>query len=106
MTISSRASAPDAPVRALLDGEDFASVEVRGTAGVVPDEERRLPHELSHERLGVDPPAERDDEARVIIRVVPRRPWASRRERTPGTRGPAAKVRPPARPTKMKDTGM
>ncbi|MFE9625965.1 PPOX class F420-dependent oxidoreductase [Streptomyces sp. NPDC006527] len=131
MTISSQTSVVfDAPVRALLDGKNFASVatvgpdgapqnsvvwmkregdtvlfsstdgrqkvrnlrrdprisltvfdlanpytsvEIRGTAEILPDEDKRLPHELSHKYLGIDPPAERDDEVRVIIRVVPRK---------------------------------
>lgn len=51
----------------------YTSVEIRGTAEVVPDEGKRLPHELSHKYLGIDPPAEKEDEARVIIRVVPRK---------------------------------
>ena len=44
-----------------------------GSAEIVPDEAKRLPHELSHKYLGIDPPAEKDDETRLIIRIVPRR---------------------------------
>ncbi|MFE9437620.1 PPOX class F420-dependent oxidoreductase [Streptomyces sp. NPDC006602] len=51
----------------------YTSVEIRGTAEILPDEDKRLPHDLSHKYLGTDPPAERDDEVRVIIRVVPRK---------------------------------
>jgi len=51
----------------------YTSVEIRGTAEVLPDEGKRLPYELSHKYLGVDPPSERDDEVRVIVRVVPER---------------------------------
>nr|WSY55735.1 PPOX class F420-dependent oxidoreductase [Streptomyces sp. NBC_00886] len=51
----------------------YHSVEIRGTAEILPDEDKRLPHELSHKYLGVDPPAERDDQRRVIIRVVPQK---------------------------------
>ncbi|MEV6169988.1 PPOX class F420-dependent oxidoreductase [Streptomyces sp. NPDC051954] len=51
----------------------YTSVEIRGTAEILPDEDKRLPHELSHKYLGIDPPAEKDDEVRVIIRVVPRK---------------------------------
>ncbi|MET8245389.1 hypothetical protein ABZV31_13855 [Streptomyces sp. NPDC005202] len=47
------------------------SVEIRGTAEILPDEGKRLPYELSHKYLGIDPPAEVDDEVRAIIRVVP-----------------------------------
>ncbi|MEU1039292.1 PPOX class F420-dependent oxidoreductase [Streptomyces sp. NPDC005907] len=49
----------------------YTSVEIRGTAEILPDERKRLPHELSHKYLGIDPPGEKDDEVRVIIRVVP-----------------------------------
>ncbi|MGF0172361.1 PPOX class F420-dependent oxidoreductase [Streptomyces sp. Marseille-Q5077] len=51
----------------------YSSVEIRGIAEIVPDEAKRLPFELSHKYLGIDPPAEKDDEVRVIIRVVPRK---------------------------------
>ena len=51
----------------------YTSVEIRGTAEILPDPDKRLPHELSHKYLGVDPPAEKDDEVRVIVRVVPRK---------------------------------
>ncbi|MFH8770682.1 PPOX class F420-dependent oxidoreductase [Streptomyces sp. NPDC017958] len=50
----------------------YHSAEIRGVAEILPDEDRRLPHELSHKYLGIDPPAEKDDEVPVIIRVVPR----------------------------------
>jgi PPOX class probable F420-dependent enzyme len=49
------------------------SVEIRGTAEILPDEDKRLPYELSHKYLGIDPPGEKDDEVRLIIRVVPRK---------------------------------
>ncbi|MFD8812959.1 PPOX class F420-dependent oxidoreductase [Streptomyces sp. NPDC059627] len=51
----------------------YHSAEIRGTAEILPDEGKRLPYELSHKYLGIDPPAEKDDETRLIIRVVPRR---------------------------------
>lgn len=51
----------------------YNSVEIRGTAEILPDEAKRLPSELSHKYLGIDPPAEKDYETRVIIRVVPRK---------------------------------
>jgi PPOX class probable F420-dependent enzyme len=53
--------------------DPYTSVEIRGTAEILPDEDKRLPYELSHKYLGVDPPAERDDQARVIVRVVPQK---------------------------------
>ncbi|MEU3735642.1 MULTISPECIES: PPOX class F420-dependent oxidoreductase [unclassified Streptomyces] len=49
----------------------YVSTEIRGVAEVLPDPEKRLPHELSHKYLGIDPPGEKDEEARVIIRVTP-----------------------------------
>jgi len=51
----------------------YASVEIRGTAEILPDPDKRLPHELSHKYLGIDPPGERDDQVRVIVRVVPQK---------------------------------
>jgi PPOX class probable F420-dependent enzyme len=51
----------------------YASVEIRGTAEILPDPDKRLPYELSHKYLGIDPPGERDDQVRVIIRVVPQK---------------------------------
>ncbi|MEU4873517.1 PPOX class F420-dependent oxidoreductase [Streptomyces sp. NPDC021608] len=51
----------------------YTSVEIRGVAEILPDPGKRLPHELSHKYLGIDPPAEKDDEVRVIIRVVPQK---------------------------------
>ncbi|MET7475759.1 PPOX class F420-dependent oxidoreductase [Streptomyces sp. NPDC005648] len=53
--------------------DPYTSVEIRGTAEILPDEAKRLPYELSHKYLGIDPPAEKDDEVRVIVRVVPRK---------------------------------
>ncbi|MEV1064485.1 PPOX class F420-dependent oxidoreductase [Streptomyces sp. NPDC050263] len=51
----------------------YTSVEIRGLAEILPDPDKRLPHELSHKYLGIDPPAEKDDEVRLIIRVVPQK---------------------------------
>jgi PPOX class probable F420-dependent enzyme len=51
----------------------YTAVEIRGTAEILPDEGKRLPHELSHKYLGIDPPAEKDDQVRVIVRVAPER---------------------------------
>ncbi|KUN39340.1 pyridoxamine 5'-phosphate oxidase [Streptomyces longwoodensis] len=49
----------------------YTSVEIRGTAEILPDPDKRLPHELSHKYLGIDPPAEKEDEVRVIVRITP-----------------------------------
>ncbi|MFI1720222.1 PPOX class F420-dependent oxidoreductase [Streptomyces sp. NPDC020489] len=51
----------------------YTSVEIRGTAEILPDPAKRLPRDLSQKYLGIDPPAEKEDEVRVIIRVVPRK---------------------------------
>ena len=44
----------------------YNSVEIRGTAELIPDDDKALPNTLSHKYLGVDPPAESDDEVRVL----------------------------------------
>ncbi|MEW1924237.1 PPOX class F420-dependent oxidoreductase [Streptomyces sp. NPDC088360] len=49
----------------------YTSTEIRGVAEILPDPEKRLPYELAHKYLGIDPPGEKDEEARVIIRVTP-----------------------------------
>jgi PPOX class probable F420-dependent enzyme len=49
----------------------YNSVEIRGTAELVQDPGKTLPKQLSHRYLGVDPPAESDDEVRLIVRVIP-----------------------------------
>ncbi|QTD97845.1 PPOX class F420-dependent oxidoreductase [Streptomyces cyanogenus] len=51
----------------------YHSAEIRGVAEILPDEGKRLPYELSHKYLGIDPPAENDDEVRVIVRIVPQK---------------------------------
>ncbi|MFF3963954.1 PPOX class F420-dependent oxidoreductase [Streptomyces griseorubiginosus] len=49
------------------------AVEIRGSAEIVPDEGKRLLRELWRKYLGVDLPIAKNDENRVIIRVVPRK---------------------------------
>jgi PPOX class probable F420-dependent enzyme len=49
------------------------AAEIRGSAEIVPDEGKRLLRELWRKYLGVDLPAAKNDEDRVIIRVVPRK---------------------------------
>lgn len=51
----------------------YDSVEVRGTAELSADEDRRLPYELSHKYLGMDPPKDEPGEDRLIVRVIPDR---------------------------------
>lgn len=51
--------------------DPYRSVEIRGTAELVPDDARALPYELSHRYLGTDPPQDDAGTARLIVRVVP-----------------------------------
>jgi PPOX class probable F420-dependent enzyme len=51
--------------------DPYTSTEIRGVAEILPDPHKRLPRELSHKYLGIDPPGEKDEETRVIIRVIP-----------------------------------
>lgn len=51
----------------------YNSVEIRGTAELVRDNDKVLPHKLSHKYLGEDPPQEPDDVIRLIVRVIPER---------------------------------
>jgi PPOX class probable F420-dependent enzyme len=54
-------------------GNPYDSAEIRGTAELSVDEDRRLPYELSHKYLGTDPPKDEPDEVRLIVRVIPER---------------------------------
>jgi PPOX class probable F420-dependent enzyme len=49
----------------------YSSAEIRGTAELLPDVGKRLPYELSQKYLGADPPAEKEDEVRLIVRITP-----------------------------------
>jgi hypothetical protein len=51
--------------------DPYDSVEIRGTAELIVDEGKKLPHELSHKYVGEDPPPAEPDEIRLIVRVVP-----------------------------------
>lgn len=58
----------------IFDRENpYLSVEIRGTAELVPDPDKGLPKELSHKYLGEDPPAEKPEERRLIVRITPDR---------------------------------
>jgi PPOX class probable F420-dependent enzyme len=48
----------------------YNSVEIRGTAELLDDPEKALPMTLSHRYLGIDPPAESDEQTRLIVRVT------------------------------------
>ena len=49
----------------------YQSVEIRGTAELIDDPDKTLPHRLSHKYLGQDPMPESAEIARVIVRVTP-----------------------------------
>ena len=51
----------------------YASVDIRGTAELIEDDENALPHALSHKYLGEDPRAEPAELRRLIVRVTPER---------------------------------
>jgi PPOX class probable F420-dependent enzyme len=51
----------------------YHSVELRGTAEVLPDPEKALPLALSHKYLGEAPPPEPSELVRVIVRITPER---------------------------------
>lgn len=51
----------------------YESVEIRGTAELSVDEDKRLPYELSYKYLGTDPPKAEPGEVRLIVRVIPDR---------------------------------
>jgi PPOX class probable F420-dependent enzyme len=51
----------------------YLSYEIRGTAELLPDDERTLPRALSQKYLGTDPPREEPGEVRLVIRVTPDR---------------------------------
>jgi PPOX class probable F420-dependent enzyme len=51
----------------------YDSVEIRGTAELILDEAKRLPHELSHKYLDEDPPPAAPAETRLIVRVTPQK---------------------------------
>jgi PPOX class probable F420-dependent enzyme len=58
----------------IIDHEDpYHTLEIRGTAELIPDPERRLSFELTHKYTDVDPPADAPGEERLIVRVVPER---------------------------------
>ena len=54
-------------------GDPYHTVEVRGTAELVPDPDRTLPRELSRKYLGGDPPRELAEVERVIVRITAKR---------------------------------
>jgi PPOX class probable F420-dependent enzyme len=50
----------------------YASVEIRGRAELIPDDEKWLPRALSHKYLGGDPPEQEPAEVRrLVVRVRP-----------------------------------
>jgi PPOX class probable F420-dependent enzyme len=56
----------------LFDAADpYFSVQIAGTAELVPDERKELPVRLSQKYLGTDPPGESADELRLVVRITP-----------------------------------
>lgn len=51
----------------------YHSVEIRGVAELIEDRAKALPRQLSHKYLGEDPPAEPEEELRLIVRVTAER---------------------------------
>ncbi|QCX73814.1 Pyridoxamine 5'-phosphate oxidase [Streptomyces sp. YIM 121038] len=49
----------------------YQSIDIRGTAELIEDPQKTLPHTLSHKYLGENPPPEPDDVLRLIVRVTP-----------------------------------
>jgi PPOX class probable F420-dependent enzyme len=49
----------------------YFSVQIVGTAELVPDERKELPVRLSQKYLGIDPPGENPDERRLAVRITP-----------------------------------
>ncbi|RKT06512.1 PPOX class probable F420-dependent enzyme [Streptomyces sp. 3211.6] len=48
----------------------YRSVEIRGTAELLPDPHKELPRELSRHYLGEDPPPEPAEVVRLIVRIT------------------------------------
>ncbi|MGW0228408.1 PPOX class F420-dependent oxidoreductase [Actinopolymorpha singaporensis] len=53
--------------------EPYTYTEIRGTAGIVPDPDSRLPHELLLKYLGRAPAEGASETGRIIVRVTPER---------------------------------
>ncbi|UIX31252.1 PPOX class F420-dependent oxidoreductase [Streptomyces sp. GQFP] len=51
----------------------YRTVDIRGTAELIEDPEKALPHELSQKYLGEDPPPEPEEVLRLIARVTPQK---------------------------------
>jgi PPOX class probable F420-dependent enzyme len=51
----------------------YVSVEIRGTAELIVDKDKRLPRDLSRKYLGEDPPRAEPGEIRLIVRVTPQK---------------------------------
>jgi PPOX class probable F420-dependent enzyme len=49
----------------------YHAVDIRGTAELIPDDDKALPRRLSQRYLDEDPPPEPAEVQRLIVRVVP-----------------------------------
>jgi PPOX class probable F420-dependent enzyme len=56
----------------IFDSENpYTYAEIRGSAELTPDEDRRLQFSVSHKYADEDPPAEPADVVRVVVRITP-----------------------------------
>jgi nitroimidazol reductase NimA-like FMN-containing flavoprotein (pyridoxamine 5'-phosphate oxidase superfamily) len=51
----------------------YSSVDVRGTAELIVDEDKSLPERVSMKYLGEPPPPEPAEDVRYIVRITPRK---------------------------------
>jgi PPOX class probable F420-dependent enzyme len=51
----------------------YSSVDVRGTAELIVDEDKSLPERVSMKYLGEPPPPEPPEDVRYIVRITPRK---------------------------------
>jgi PPOX class probable F420-dependent enzyme len=51
----------------------YSSVDVRGTAEMIVDEDKALPQRLSMKYLGEPPPPEPEEDVRYIVRITPQK---------------------------------
>jgi PPOX class probable F420-dependent enzyme len=67
------AAEPRVSVSVYDEANPYLSVEIRGTAELLPDPDHALPRALSHKYLGTDPPQDEPGDERLVIRVTPER---------------------------------
>ncbi len=58
----------------VLDKDDaYRTIEIRGTATLMPDPERALSKELTQAYVGQDPPVDPEGQLRLIVRISPKK---------------------------------